>query len=482
MSYHSRRHTFNKVSLLHAMAITSTIVTSFACAQAPASKATPSAQAPSKQDTSTAPAPAPALKIQLAPVAITKPFTWTKEAFDAAADYSAAYSGRAMLVMRDGEVLYERYDNGWSATKPHALASGTKSFTGIMAMMAVQDELLSLDELASDTITEWKADPRKNKITLRHLLTLSSGLEPSDALLGGRGGSRTLGEGAAQRAKRLGNDNASPPNDLFLAAIAVPSKHDADAVFEYGPSHFYAFGEVLERKLEAADQPQKSVMEYLQQRIFDDLNIKAAHIGRDRVGHPKLPGGAMLIARDWATFGQFILDQGKVRTKNTSGETLFVEKLRPDLLAQCFVASPKNASYGLTWWLNLDAEASLINSGVTGIATADGDGPAADDTSKEKKDDNIPDKTREATRAKMRERTLEIRRERDVEAMGGDPDQARITIYMAAGLGKQRLYVLPEYNIVIVRFAEATNKGRQYSDAQFLGKALGKVPANEVAK
>ncbi len=52
-------------------------------------------------------------------------FTWSKEAFDAAANYSAKNSGRAMLVMRDGEVLYERYDNGWSATRPHPLASGT---------------------------------------------------------------------------------------------------------------------------------------------------------------------------------------------------------------------------------------------------------------------------------------------------------------------------------------------------------------------
>jgi len=39
--------------------------------------------------------------------------------------------------------------------------------------------------------------------------------------------------------------------------------------------------------------------------------------------------------------------------------------------------------------------------------------------------------------------------------------------------------VLPDQNLVIVRFAEATDKGRGYSDAEFLGLALGKIPAKK---
>lgn len=56
-----------------------------------------------------------------------------------------------MLVQQGGQVIFERYDNNWSADAPHPLASGTKSFTGVAAMFAVQDGLLTLDELAADT-------------------------------------------------------------------------------------------------------------------------------------------------------------------------------------------------------------------------------------------------------------------------------------------------------------------------------------------
>jgi len=38
--------------------------------------------------------------------------------FTKAADYSAQYSGRALLIQRAGHVLFERYDNGWAAERP----------------------------------------------------------------------------------------------------------------------------------------------------------------------------------------------------------------------------------------------------------------------------------------------------------------------------------------------------------------------------
>src|SRR5207249_4935391 len=58
----------------------------------------------------------------------------------------------------------------------HRLASGTKSFSGAMLAAAVEDGLLKLDEKVADTITEWKNDQRKSQITIRHLLSLTSGI------------------------------------------------------------------------------------------------------------------------------------------------------------------------------------------------------------------------------------------------------------------------------------------------------------------
>ncbi len=79
--------------------------------------------------------------------------------------------------MRRGEVIFEDYAPEWNADKPHLLASGTKSFSGVLAVCAVQDHYLELEERVADTLVEWKDDPDKNRITIRQLLSLCSGLE-----------------------------------------------------------------------------------------------------------------------------------------------------------------------------------------------------------------------------------------------------------------------------------------------------------------
>ncbi|MBY0311409.1 MAG: beta-lactamase family protein [Phycisphaerales bacterium] len=367
----------------------------------------------------------------------------SKAAFDASADYSAKFGGRAVLIMHEGKVIYERFDNGWKANQPHPLASGTKSFTGVVAAAAVHDGLITWDERASDTITEWKGDPRKSKITVRQLLSLSSGLDPADALLGGRGGSRLLGQGAADRAKRLGGENTPRPKDFFLAAIGVEAKRAPGERFEYGPSHFFAFGELLERKIEAKHAADKSFRfdsfdAYMRGRVMEPLGIKYM-IGRDSVGHPNLPGGALLTPREWAKFGQFVLQKGQW----DSGDGKMQPLIAWEHLAECFKPSPKNAAYGLTWWLRTDAEATLIAD-----VGRSGTGPEAGE------------------------------KNRDAGAIDG----SKPAVYMAAGLGKQRLYVIPDQKLVVVRFAEATREGRAFKDAEFLRPIVGALTPSVGAK
>lgn len=356
----------------------------------------------------------------------------------AAADYSAKFSGRVVLVMIDGKVVFDRADNGWSVDRPHPLASGTKSFVGVTAMKAVEDKLLTLDELASDTITEWKTDPQKKRISVRQLITMSSGLDPSDALLGGRGGSRLLGEGAALRQRRLGGDDRPVAKNHFAEAVNAPMEHEPGEKFHYGPSHLFAFGELLERKLKAKSAADPSFTldtfeKYMHARILDPIRLNVAFMGRDAAGKPNLPGGCLLTAREWAKFGQLVVQHGE--WTNPDGTTRRV--IGWEFLEQCFQPSQANPTYGLTWWLpnNGDAEATLI-----------ADGPMSELA-----------KRRSSTKSPRQAVTLE-----------GAP----VTVWMAAGLGKQRLFVIPQYKMVIVRFAEATPAGRAFNDRAFLEPLL----------
>ena len=101
----------------------------------------------------------------------------TAENFKQAADYSARHGGRAVLVMVDGKIMFERYDNGFGPDTATHLHSATKGFWGPVIAAMIEDGLIeSFDELASKTLPEWKDHPRKSRITLRHLLSLNAGL------------------------------------------------------------------------------------------------------------------------------------------------------------------------------------------------------------------------------------------------------------------------------------------------------------------
>ena len=141
----------------------------------------------------------------------------------------------------------------------------------------------------------------------------------------------------------------------------------------------------------------------------------------------------MLTARNWAKFGQFVLQQGSIEQADGSTKEL----LSKDLLKQCLVPSSANPKYGLTWWLNsVDEQAD----------SGRNPGPAQG-----------------TFRDRIRQQALN--READV---GTDPNQEPMEVYMAAGLGKQRLFILPKYDLVVVRFAEPSQQGNRFNNSDFL--------------
>jgi CubicO group peptidase (beta-lactamase class C family) len=230
---------------------------------------------------------------------------------DAAASYSAAHRGVAVLVLENGAPVCEKYAAG-DASTANELWSGTKSFVGIMAAAAVQDRLLTLDERAADTIAEWKGDPRKSTITLRQLLSMSSG----------QGG--VIGR---------------PPS--YADAIATPLASDPGTKFDYGPTPMQIFGEIMRRKL-AARRLDVSPLAYLRRRVLDPIGLRIGSWRNGPDGNPLMPQGAVLTPREWAKLGEFVRAGGKLNGKPLVDPVAFAALFRP---------SPLNPAYGLTWWL-----------------------------------------------------------------------------------------------------------------------------------
>lgn len=302
-----------------------------------------------------------------------------QERFRLAADYSKDNRGVSVLIIKGEKTIFEEYQNEHSADEAWFLASGTKSFSGVICAAAIEDKLIkNFDEKVSETITEWKTDRQKSRITLRQLLSLTSGID----------------------AGQIGRVPS------YADAINFPVETDAGTKFEYGPVPFQIFGEVMRRKL----APKKeTVMDYLKRRILEPIGLKVAFWRNGADSNPLLPQGANLTAREWAKFGLFLKNGGK-----SGGKQIVKKKLLDELV----IGSKANPAYGITFWLNR--------------AGIDPRGQATEVRVEAEKTETVKD------------------------------------LYMAAGAGNQRLYIIPSMDLVIVRQG---NFGR-FDDGEFLKRLL----------
>jgi CubicO group peptidase (beta-lactamase class C family) len=105
----------------------------------------------------------------------------SSEVLDAARDVLSEKGTKTFLVIRNDKIVYEWYAPDFGPDKKHYTASLAKALVGgVSLMVALNDGRLSADDPACKYIPEWKADPQKSKITLRHLATHSSGIEDAE--------------------------------------------------------------------------------------------------------------------------------------------------------------------------------------------------------------------------------------------------------------------------------------------------------------
>jgi CubicO group peptidase (beta-lactamase class C family) len=230
----------------------------------------------------------------------------------AAAEYSAAHTGVAMLVMRGGKVIFEDYPNGHSPRDMHRIYSGTKGFWILAALKAAEEGRLDLDEHVADTIPEWRNDPAKSRVTVRQLLNFCGGLDAANHL---------HGDGF---------------QDRDAIAVRTPLVAAPGSAFIYGPAPLQVFHEVFKRRLAGRGETPTA---FLERKVLRPMGLGPQRYLADQQGNPLLATGFMMTARRWARMGQLILDGGR-------------PVISPRSLALCFQASPANCAFGMGFWNN----------------------------------------------------------------------------------------------------------------------------------
>lgn len=217
----------------------------------------------------------------------------------------------AILVVKDGVVVIERSFHG--VTDPIETRSATKSVVGLAILALVADgRIPSLDAPLSTWYPEF-GNAEKAKITLRHVLTHSSGLshgDDADAL------------------------NAAPDRLAYVRALRVIATPGVN--FSYSNEATQLLLGIIES---ASGQEAEA---FVRARLLEPIGVRDLTWARDRSGKVQMYYGLKMRARDLARIGLLLLGEGRAGDARILPAELVREATKPQ---------GPNPYFGLLHWL-----------------------------------------------------------------------------------------------------------------------------------
>lgn len=256
----------------------------------------------------------------------------------------------AVLIEKDGRLVYEEYftgeDETWGLSlgtvtfgraSLHDVRSVSKSVVSTLVGIAIGGgHIPSAEARLSDLLPEYAAflDGEKAEIRLRHVLSMSAGLEWDE----------------------WSQPYSHPQNDwqqLTRAADPVAFILDRELVHEPGTTFTYNGGltHLLAVILERATGEQFD--DYVRRALFEPLGIHDV-VWRGRIGGiPSADAGLRLRARDLAKIGSVFLNGGRWNGRQIVSETWVAEARIRRVAPTTFEPRPDfalNVGYGYQWW------------------------------------------------------------------------------------------------------------------------------------
>jgi CubicO group peptidase (beta-lactamase class C family) len=240
---------------------------------------------------------------------------------------------RAVLVLRGGTIVAERYAPGYDRQTLFIGWSMAKCVTGALTGLLVADGRLRLDEPAP--IRKWqRPGDARGEITLRQLLQMRSGLRHTESA------DPRFDADAVRMLFLDGRD------DMAAYAEAQPLEAEPGSKWLYSTATSVILADAVAATLTDSRDPalrRQIVDDYLRSRLFEPVGMRSAQAEYDATG--TMIGGSMIhaTARDWAKFGELLRNGGSVAGAQVLPRGWVEFMTRP---------SPRNPGYGAHVWLN----------------------------------------------------------------------------------------------------------------------------------
>ena len=259
----------------------------------------------------------------------------------AATDVLERTHTNALLVMKDGRIVSEIYRNNSGPDSRFIGWSMTKSLTSVMIGCALEDgHIASLDAPIADYLPEL-ADGGYAGVTIRQVMEMRSGVDYEE-----RYDFANPGTAASNHINALVRNTQR----FADAARTLPRLHEPGAVFQYKTIDTAVLGWLIERA------SGMSVAAYTERCIWEPLGAEADGFyimdGEPGTGREFSGAGFNATLRDWARFGQMVLDGGVADGRRLVSAEWIAQSTQPTA-----DEDQRRGGYGLQWWTMGGSEA-----------------------------------------------------------------------------------------------------------------------------
>lgn len=237
----------------------------------------------------------------------------------------------SMIIVKDGFVIAECARKGYSPRLAHLSHSMSKTVTGMLIGMLIDDGRLSLNDTLGSFFPEYDVHPETAKISVENLLIMSSGIAFSE----------------------IGAVTDSRWAETFLASAPVFAEGEK---FAYNSMNSYMLMVIAHKII--SEEYGKSVKEFLDERLFSPLGITEYfwEIGPEEI--EKGGWGLYLSPESWAKLGIMMLEGGTYNDRRILSEDFVTaatstQSITPD--------ETGDFNYGYQLWVARDSHDFLFN-------------------------------------------------------------------------------------------------------------------------
>jgi CubicO group peptidase (beta-lactamase class C family) len=258
----------------------------------------------------------------------------------------------SLLIAKDNKLVYENYfdgkDESWGSNlgyanhdlnKLHDIRSVSKSIVAACIDIAIQqNKIKSIDESIFNYLNDYKKfeNDQNKKITIRHLLTMSSGLNwDEDVPHGTKINDETQME-------RSGN-----PIEYVLKKSSL---YTPGTIWKYNSGGVQVLAEIIK---EATGY---RIDDFANKFLFEPLVIKEYKWVKSHRNFPAAASGLRLTSRDLLKFGLLYLNNGKWNNQQLLSENFVSETLKTQILRDQKISTK---GYSFLFWTQTDTAKNI---------------------------------------------------------------------------------------------------------------------------